>query len=112
MSHCQTTLNVFSGRTLTPRQHARPGRDVERSATERAARGADAAEGLLGEPLQDSTAVGRDRYGSVLPRQLRQDARGLAEHYAFFFFNSPSTTGFVFTAQDQADMVAFLKLLR
>ncbi len=36
----------------------------------------------------------------------------VAEHYAFFFLTSPSTTGFVFTAQDQADMVAFLKLLR
>ena len=36
----------------------------------------------------------------------------VAEHYAFFFFDSPSTTGFVFTAQNQADMVAFLKLLR
>ena len=36
----------------------------------------------------------------------------VAEHYAFFFLNSPSTTGFVFTAQDQADVVAFLKLLR
>ena len=36
----------------------------------------------------------------------------VAEHYAFFFLTSPSTTGFVFTEQDQADMVAFLKLLR
>jgi hypothetical protein len=36
----------------------------------------------------------------------------VAEHYAFFFLTSPSTTGFVFTQQDQADMVAFLKLLR
>jgi hypothetical protein len=36
----------------------------------------------------------------------------VAEHYAFFFLTSPSTRGFVFTAQDQADMVAFLKLLR
>ena len=37
----------------------------------------------------------------------------VAEHYEFFFFtSSPSTRGFVFTAQDQADMVAFLKLLR
>jgi hypothetical protein len=36
----------------------------------------------------------------------------VAEFYAFFFLNSPSTTGFVFTEQDQADMVAFLKLLR
>jgi cytochrome c peroxidase len=36
----------------------------------------------------------------------------VAEHYAFFFLNSPSTQGFVFTAQDQADVVAFLKLLR
>jgi len=36
----------------------------------------------------------------------------VAEFYAFFFLTSPSTTGFVFTAQDQADMVAFLKLLR
>ena len=36
----------------------------------------------------------------------------VAEHYAFYFFNSPSTPGFVFTAQDQADVVAFLKLLR
>jgi hypothetical protein len=36
----------------------------------------------------------------------------VADHYAFFFLTSPSTTGFVFTAQDQADMVAFLKLLR
>ena len=36
----------------------------------------------------------------------------VAEHYAFFFLNSPSTRGFVFTAQDQADVVAFLKLLR
>jgi hypothetical protein len=36
----------------------------------------------------------------------------VAEHYEFFFFNSPSFQGFVFTKQDQADMVAFLKLLR
>jgi cytochrome c peroxidase len=36
----------------------------------------------------------------------------VAEHYAFFFFTSPTTPGFVFTQQDQADMVAFLKLLR
>ena len=36
----------------------------------------------------------------------------VAEHYAFFFLTSPSTTGFVFTQQDQADMVAFVKLLR
>ncbi len=36
----------------------------------------------------------------------------VAEQYEFFFFNSPSTRGFVFTKQDQADMVAFLKLLR
>jgi cytochrome c peroxidase len=36
----------------------------------------------------------------------------VAEHYAFFFFNNPGTPGFVFTAQDQADVVAFLKLLR
>ena len=36
----------------------------------------------------------------------------VAEHYAFFFLTSPSTTGFVFTKQDQEDMVAFLKLLR
>ena len=36
----------------------------------------------------------------------------VAEHYAFFFLTSPSFRGFVFTAQDQADMVAFLKLLR
>ena len=36
----------------------------------------------------------------------------VAEHYAFFFLTSPSTRGFVFTAQDQADVVAFLKLLR
>jgi hypothetical protein len=36
----------------------------------------------------------------------------VADHYAFFFLTSPSTRGFVFTAQDQADMVAFLKLLR
>jgi hypothetical protein len=36
----------------------------------------------------------------------------VAEHYAFFFLTSPSTTGFVFTAQDQADMVAFLRLLK
>jgi hypothetical protein len=36
----------------------------------------------------------------------------VAERYEFFFFNSPSTRGFVFTKQDQADMVAFLKLLR
>ena len=35
----------------------------------------------------------------------------VAEHYAFFF-TSPSKSGFVFTAQDQADMVAFVKLLR
>jgi len=36
----------------------------------------------------------------------------LAEHYAFFFFNNPGTPGFVFTAQDQADVAAFLRLLR
>ena len=36
----------------------------------------------------------------------------VAEHYAFFFLTSPSTRGFIFTEQDQADMVAFLKLLR
>ena len=36
----------------------------------------------------------------------------VAEHYAFFFFNNPGSPGFVFTAQDQADMVAFLRLLR
>jgi hypothetical protein len=36
----------------------------------------------------------------------------VAEHYEFFFFDSPSTRGFVFTKQDQTDMVAFLKLLR
>lgn len=36
----------------------------------------------------------------------------VAEHYEFFFFNSPSFRGFVFTKRDQADMVAFLKLLR
>jgi hypothetical protein len=36
----------------------------------------------------------------------------VAEHYAFYFLTSPSTRGFVFTEQDQADMVAFLKLLR
>ena len=36
----------------------------------------------------------------------------VAEHYAFFFSTSPGTQGFVFTAQDQADVVAFLKLLR
>jgi len=36
----------------------------------------------------------------------------VAEHYAFFFLTSPSTRGFVFTEQDQADMVAFLRLLR
>ena len=36
----------------------------------------------------------------------------VADHYAFFFLTSPSTRGFVFTAQDQADVVAFLKLLR
>lgn len=34
------------------------------------------------------------------------------EHYEFFFFTSPGTPGFVFTKQDQADAVAFLKLLR
>jgi cytochrome c peroxidase len=36
----------------------------------------------------------------------------VAEHYAFFFLTSPSTRGFIFTEQDQADIVAFLKLLR
>ena len=36
----------------------------------------------------------------------------VAEQYAFFFLNSPRTAGFVFTARDQADVVAFLKLLR
>jgi cytochrome c peroxidase len=35
----------------------------------------------------------------------------VAEHYAFFFLTSPSTPGFVFTQQDQADVVALLKLL-
>jgi hypothetical protein len=36
----------------------------------------------------------------------------LAAFYALFFRDSPSTRGFVFTEQDQADIVAFLKLLR
>jgi len=36
----------------------------------------------------------------------------VADHYAFFFLTSPSTRGLIFTHQDQADMVAFLKLLR
>ena len=36
----------------------------------------------------------------------------VAKFYALFFLDSPSTRGFVFTEQDQADMVAFLKLLR
>ena len=36
----------------------------------------------------------------------------LAEHDAFFFFNNPGSPGFVFTAQDQADVVAFVRLLR
>jgi cytochrome c peroxidase len=36
----------------------------------------------------------------------------VAEHYAFFFLTSPRTRGFVFTPQDQADIVAFLRLLR
>jgi cytochrome c peroxidase len=36
----------------------------------------------------------------------------VAQFYALFFRDSPATRGFVFTEQDQADMVAFLKLLR
>ena len=36
----------------------------------------------------------------------------VARFYALFFRDSPSMGGFVFTEQDQADMVAFLKLLR
>jgi hypothetical protein len=36
----------------------------------------------------------------------------VADFYARFFLDSPSTRGFIFTEQDQADMVAFLKLLR
>jgi cytochrome c peroxidase len=36
----------------------------------------------------------------------------VAEQYEFFFFNNPGTPGFVFTKQDQADVVAFLRLLR
>jgi cytochrome c peroxidase len=36
----------------------------------------------------------------------------VAEQYAFFFLNSPRTRGFAFTAQNQADVVAFLKLLK
>ena len=36
----------------------------------------------------------------------------VAKFYALFFLDSPSTRGFIFTEQDQADMVAFLKLLR
>ena len=36
----------------------------------------------------------------------------VAKFYALFFRDSPSMGGFVFTEQDQADMVAFLKLLR
>jgi hypothetical protein len=36
----------------------------------------------------------------------------VAKFYALFFLDSPSTRGFVFTEQNQADMVAFLKLLR
>jgi cytochrome c peroxidase len=35
----------------------------------------------------------------------------VARFYAMFFLDSPSTRGFIFTEQDQADMVAFLKLL-
>ena len=35
----------------------------------------------------------------------------VAKFYALFFRDSPSMGGFVFTEQDQADMVAFLKLL-
>src|SRR5262245_37197602 len=38
--------------------------------------------------------------------------KAVAGHTAFFFLTSPSTRGFVFTEQDQADVVAFLKLLR
>jgi cytochrome c peroxidase len=36
----------------------------------------------------------------------------VAKFYALFFRDSPSMGGFVFTEEDQADMVAFLKLLR
>jgi hypothetical protein len=36
----------------------------------------------------------------------------VADFYARFFLDSPSTRGFIFTEQDQADVVAFLKLLR
>ena len=36
----------------------------------------------------------------------------VARFYAMFFLDSPSTRGFIFTEQDQADMVAFVKLLR
>lgn len=36
----------------------------------------------------------------------------VAQFYALFFRDSPGTRGFVFTEQDQADMVAFLRLLR
>ena len=36
----------------------------------------------------------------------------VAEHYAFYFRNNDGLVRFEFTAQDQADMVAFLKLLK
>ena len=90
-----------------------PGAMLEQSAPEGAARGADTSEVLLCEPLQNPAAVGCKGHGSVLPRQLREDARGRRGALRILLpHQSESTTGFVFTQQDQADMVAFLKLLR
>ena len=56
-----------------------PGAMYEQSATERATGSANAASVVFRELLQDPGAMGRQGHGSVLPRQLRQDARGRRE---------------------------------
>ena len=67
---------------------------------------------LLREPFQNPAAVGHQDTAPYFHDNSAKTLEEVAEHYEFFFFTSPSTSGFVFTKQDQADMVAFLKLLR
>ena len=52
------------------------------------------------------------RWRKMLDEGVHATLEDLARFYAMFFLDSPSTRGFIFTEQDQADMVAFVKLLR
>src|SRR4029453_15551520 len=94
------------------REHARPGRDAEQPASGRAARSPTPPRSFFANLFKIPTLWGIKDTAPYFHDNSAKTLEEVAEHYAFFFFNSPSTRGFVFTKQEQADMVAFLKLLR